>query len=83
VQQLRKGLVDRGFQLFTPEGNRSPIVSFFVKKTRAEAQAILEAERIKVSVQETEPIVRVRVSPAFFNNAADVNRFLAVSEKLI
>ncbi len=87
VVQLRKGLVDRGFRLFTPEGNNSPIVSFFVQKKHAQVQALLEAERVKVSLQEADagdgPLLRVRVAPAFFNNASEVARFLEVSAKMV
>ena len=87
AQRLHTGLVERGFRMFTPAANCSPIVSFFVHKTRTEVQALLEAERIKVSVQQPEgtegPLVRVRVASAFFNNAGEVSRFLAVSEKMI
>jgi selenocysteine lyase/cysteine desulfurase len=81
AQQLRKGLADRGFRMFTPEGNRSPIVSFYVKKPAKDVQAVLDAERIKVSLHD-EDGVRIRVAPAFFNNAAEVKRFLEVCEKL-
>ena len=81
AQQLRKGLADRGFRLFTPEGNRSPIVSFYVKKPAKDVQAILDAERIKVSLHDEEG-VRIRVAPAFFNNVAEIKRFLEVSGKL-
>lgn len=87
AQQLRKGLVEQGFPIFTPEGNGSSIVSFLVKKTRTEVQSLLETERVKVSVQDPDgsggPIVRVRVAPAFFNNGSEVSRFLAVSEKMM
>jgi selenocysteine lyase/cysteine desulfurase len=82
AQQLRKGLADQGFGIFTPEGNRSSIVSFVVKKRAEDVQAVLDAERIRVSVHEDGPIVRVRVAPAFFNNAAEIRRFLEVSGKL-
>jgi cysteine desulfurase/selenocysteine lyase len=82
AQELRKGLTERGFRIFTPEGNRSPIVSFYVKKSEKEIQAVLDAERVKVSLHE-DGDVRVRVAPAFFNNAAEIKRFLEVSERLI
>jgi selenocysteine lyase/cysteine desulfurase len=86
TQQLREGLVDRGFAIFTPEGNGSSIVSFVAKKIQRDVQAVLDAERVKVSVHEDTgsegTIVRVRVAPAFFNNTAEVKRFLEVSEKL-
>ncbi len=80
AQELRKGLAERDFRMFTPEGNRSPIVSFFVKKSEKDVQAILDAERIKVSTHD-DGEVRIRVAPAFFNNAAEVRHFLSVSEK--
>jgi cysteine desulfurase/selenocysteine lyase len=88
AQQLRKGLADRSFEIFTPEGNHSPIVSFYTKKAPHEIQQVLDAERVKVSLQEgsedgvPDGMVRIRVAPAFFNNSAEVNRFLDVSEKL-
>ena len=87
AQQLRKGLVEQGFEMFTPAASGSSIVSFLVKKTRNDVQALIDAERVKVSVQEPEGsdnrTVRVRVAPAFFNNAGEVSRFLEVSEKMI
>jgi cysteine desulfurase/selenocysteine lyase len=82
AHQLRAGLVDRGFKIQTPEANRSSIVSFFVNKNPKDVQAILDAERIKVSVHEDTPLTRLRVAPAFFNNAEEIKRFLTVSEKL-
>ena len=88
AQQLRKGLADRGFEIFTPEPNRSPIVSFYTKKAPRDIQQALDAERIKVSLQQgTEDgvaagLVRIRVAPAFFNNSTEVKRFLDLSEKL-
>jgi len=81
AQQLRRGLADRGFRLFTPESNRSPIVTFYVKKSQKDVQAILDAEQIKVSLHDEEG-VRIRVAPAFFNNSSEVKRFLTASEKL-
>jgi selenocysteine lyase/cysteine desulfurase len=88
--QFRKGLADRRIRIFTPEGNRSSIVSFYTRKTAEEAGKILEAEKVKVSLQNGErseadgpgPVTRVRVAFSFFNNAADVERMLAVAEKL-
>ena len=82
AQQLRRGLVDQGFRLFTPEGNRSPIVTFFVKGPAKNVQAVLDAERMKVSLHEEGDETRVRVSPAFFNNAAEIRQMLEVSKKL-
>ena len=91
VERLRKGLVARGFRILTPPGTRSAIVSFYIREEAAAAEKILEAARVRVSLQNgdrteayggTGPVTRVRVSLSFFNNAADVDRFLEVSEKL-
>ena len=53
------------------------------------ALGICRAERVKVSLQQGSEdgvesgMVRIRVAPAFFNNAAEVKQFLKVSEQLI
>jgi len=83
ARELRKGLVDRGFDVFTPDENRSPIVSFYVNKPQKNIQTVLDAERVKVSLhEESDGKTRVRVAPAFFNNSSDIHRFLDVSRKL-
>jgi selenocysteine lyase/cysteine desulfurase len=64
-------------------------VSFYSKREPREIQKVLDAERIKVSLQGNEAnendtsMMRIRVAPAFFNNTAELKRFLKVSEKLI
>jgi len=79
----------RGFSVFTPEGNHSSIVSFYSKKEPREIQEVLDAERIKVSLQGNEAnenetaMMRIRVAPAFFNNSTEVKRFLKISEQLM
>ena len=90
VKRFRSGLAERKMQIATPENTRSPIVSFYIRKRSAEAAKILDAERVKVSLQEVAPaesagagpITRVRVAIAFFNNEADVDRMLGVAERL-
>jgi len=92
VGRLRKGLVDRRFRVFTPEGNRSPIVSFYIDQAADAANRTLESAGVKVTVQNGDrtdaygssgaPFSRVRVSVSFFNNAADIDRMLAASERL-
>jgi selenocysteine lyase/cysteine desulfurase len=82
VKRFRSGLAARKVQIATPDHNRSPIVSFYTGKPSAEAQKILDAERVKVSLQGAGPLTRVRVALAFFNNEIDVDRMLAVAEKL-
>jgi len=92
VAQLRKGLVDRKFTIFTPEGTRSSIVSFYIDQPAEAANKTLEAAGVKVSVQNGDrtdayggtgaPVSRVRVAVSFFNNAADIQRMLDASERL-
>lgn len=82
VKRLWNGLAERRLQIATPANTRSPIVSFYIRKSPAEAEKILAAERVKVSLQVAGALTRVRVALAFFNNEADVDRMLEVAEKL-
>jgi selenocysteine lyase/cysteine desulfurase len=82
ARRFRNGLAERKMQIATPENNRSPIVSFYIRKPQADAAKILEAARVKVSLQEVAPLTRVRVGIAFFNNEADVDRMLDVGHRL-
>ena len=89
MKRFRSGLAERKIQIATPENTRSPIVSFYIRKRPAEAAKILDAERVKVSLQEVRrgsagaaPVTRVRVAIAFFNNEADVDRMLDVGHRL-
>jgi selenocysteine lyase/cysteine desulfurase len=82
VKRFRSGLAERKIQIATPENTRSPIVSFYIRKAAADAEKILAAERVKVSLQAAAPMTRVRVAIAFFNNEADVDRMLDVSHRL-
>ena len=92
TRQLRSGLVDRGFRVFTPAGTRSSILSFYMKQTPDDAVKIFDAAGVKISAQNGDstaayggvgaPFNRVRVSVSFFNNASDIQRMLDASEKL-
>lgn len=82
VKRFWRGLAERKIQIATPENTRSPIVSFYIRKPSAEAEKVLAAERVKVSLQAAGPLTRVRVAFAFFNSEADVDRMLEVAEML-
>jgi selenocysteine lyase/cysteine desulfurase len=92
VNQLRKGLVDRGFRVFTPPNAQSSILSFYVNQPTESATKLLDAAGVKVSAQNGDrtdayggtgaPLNRVRVSVSYFNNAGDIERMLAASERL-
>ena len=88
VQRFRNGLAQRKIAIATPDNNRSPIVSFYIRRPSAEGTKMMEAERVRVSFQDLAPAVgmpgqtRVRVAIAFFNNEADIDRMLTMAEKL-
>ncbi len=75
AQRLQDGLLAQGYQLFTPRGNKTSIVTFKLVKDPTELSAALTAARIDVTVREHE----VRVSPALFNTENDIDRLLAVT----
>lgn len=74
AQELRRGLADLGFRLFTPAGNESSIVTFYFSRAAEDVRKILDQEKIQVTVRPQER--QIRVSPALFNNGAEVHRFL-------
>lgn len=90
TDRLRAGLVERGFQVFTPPGTRSSILSFYVTPSPEAAAEAFEEARVKISIQrgETdepagpEARTRVRAAMSLFNNAADIQRLLGAAEKL-
>ena len=78
--ELRAGLASQGYRLFTPEANRSSIVTFYFSKDAATLTAAFAKASIDVTVRG--PLGQVRVSPALFNTADDIRRFLDVSRVL-
>jgi len=80
AHRLHHGLRALGFQLTTPDGNRSSIVTFRVSKPQDVIVRHLAASNVQVSVRENG--TQIRVSPALFNTADDIDRFLTVAEGL-
>ena len=78
AQQLNAGLVKQGYQMFTPPGNRSSIVTFYSSKPADDFRAAFRAAKVDVTVRNGQ----VRVSPALFNNAEEIERCLEVTKKL-
>jgi len=74
AQEIRQGLADLGFRLFTPTGNESSIVTFFFNRAVEDVRRVLDLEKIQVTLRPQEH--QIRVSPALFNNRAEVHRFL-------
>jgi selenocysteine lyase/cysteine desulfurase len=78
AQQLYAGLSAQGYRMFTPPGNRSSILTFNCTKPAADFRAAFKAANIEVTVRGEQ----VRVAPALFNNADEIEQFLAVTKKL-
>ncbi len=78
--RLQQGLRDRGFDVLTPAGNRSPIVAFRVLGAAPAARTIVQDANVKVSFRENG--TQIRVSPALFNVEDDIDRFLTSVEPL-
>ena len=78
TRRLEAGLVAQGHRLFTPAGNRSSILCFRTTKPAVDVRAAFNDAKVDVTVRED----HVRVSPALFNTAADIDAMLAVTRKL-
>lgn len=77
AQQLYAGLVKQGYKMFTPPGNRSSIVTFNITKPADAWRAALDAARIDVTIRNAQ----IRVSPALFNNADEIDQLLSVTRR--
>jgi len=80
AHRLQRGLRALGFDVTTPEGNRSSIVAFRVSKPQDAIVRHLAETKTQVSVRENG--TQIRVSPALFNTSDDIDRFLTVAEGL-
>jgi selenocysteine lyase/cysteine desulfurase len=80
ADRLNRGLRAQGARVLTPAGTRSSIVSFAVDPAR-DAARHFAAAGIDVTVRDGGRMVRV--SPALYNIAADVDRCLEVAGPLV
>lgn len=80
AHELRAGLVSQGYRLFTPEDNRSSIVTYFTSRPAAELTEAFARAAIDVTVRGA--LGQVRVSPALYNTRDDIARFLEVTRGL-
>ncbi|MGQ0732261.1 MAG: aminotransferase class V-fold PLP-dependent enzyme [Acidobacteriota bacterium] len=78
--RLQQGLRARGLDVLTPPGTRSPIVAFRNPADPAAARRIVQGAGAQVSFRENG--AQIRVSPALFNTEAEIDRFLALAERL-
>ena len=78
--RLRESVAELGFDMFTPKGNPSPIVSFLHGRDPEEVQKRLDQEAVHVTLREQGKLLRVGV--AAFNNESDVQQLLKVLSAL-
>lgn len=81
AQTLRSGLAAQGKRLFTPDGNRSSIVTFHFDGDPVAAKGVFDSAGIAVTVRDK--LRQVRVSPALFNTAEEVNQFLGAAKRIV
>ena len=77
--RLQDGLAKQGHRLFTPLGNRSSIVTMYSTKSVADIHAAFDAAKVEVTIRSGS----IRIAPALFNIADDIDRCLEVTKKLL
>lgn len=80
ARDLRGGLLQLGFDVKTPEDNRSSIVAFAHGKDPASAREVFERRGVEVSFREGG--TQIRAGVALFNDEEDVKTFLLACEEL-
>lgn len=80
AQKLHKGLRTQGYDVLTPEGNRSAIVAFAHNRAPRHVTDVLAEAEVHVSLREEGSQIRAGV--ALFNTVEDVERFLQVTASL-
>ncbi len=75
--RLNNGLVEQGHDVWTPPGNRSPIVTFRPHRDAAMVRRTIEDAGVKLSFKAGGEELRVGI--ALFNTADDIDRVLSVT----
>jgi selenocysteine lyase/cysteine desulfurase len=78
AHHLYDGLERQGHRLFTPPGNRSSIVTMYTTKPMADVRTAFQTANVDVTVRDGQ----VRIAPALFNTADEVDRCLEVTGRL-
>lgn len=78
AHRLHNGLTEQGFEVFTPPGNQSAIVSFNHGNDREIIEKQLEGAGVRLSFREND--AQIRVGPAMFNNEQDIDAFLDITK---
>ena len=77
--RLYDGLVNQGHRLFTPPGNRSSIVTMYTTKPMADVRTAFQGAKVDVTARDGQ----VRIAPALFNTADEIDRCLEVTRRLV
>lgn len=77
--RLQQGLAAQGHRLFTPLGNRSSIVAIHSSRDEGQLRTAFQGANIEVTVRSG----TVRISPALFNTAEEIDRCLEVTRRLV
>ena len=77
AHRLQEGLTAQGHAVLTPRGNRSSIVALEHGRDADMVRRSLDEARIKVSFRAGD--TQLRISPALFNNAAEIDALLDVT----
>lgn len=78
ARRLYDGLAAQGHHLFTPPDNHSSIVTIYVPKPMADVRAAFQAANVDVTVRNGQ----VRMAPALFNTADEIDRCLEVTRRV-
>ena len=78
AHRLHSGLTEQGFEVFTPPGNQSAIVSFNHGADQEVISQQLEDTGVRLSFRESG--AQIRVGPAMFNNEQDIDAFLDITK---
>ena len=78
AHRLHSGLTEQGFEVFTPPGNQSAIVSFNHGADHEVIEKQLNDAGVWLSFRENN--AQIRVGPALFNNEQDIDAFLDITK---
>ena len=78
AHRLHGGLTEQGFEVFTPPGTQSAIVSFKHGADHEQISSQLADANVRLSFRENGE--QIRVGPALFNNEQEVDAFLNVTD---
>lgn len=80
VNMLRERLVEKKVKFYTPQGNKSPILTFFMDNEQTFGKTMKE-KNIFITARRREK-GQVRISPHFYNNEEDIDAFMHAFSKV-